>query len=93
MAVTDKRAVLTNTTTCGTTLAGGCQTTTVLASCSGQASCDMTLEYIVVAVCRGLVGCRRQRGQLVVLPAQPLSRVVVPHLERLSREPGGSPRG
>ena len=31
-------------TTCGTALAGGCQTTTALASCSGQASFDMTLE-------------------------------------------------
>ena len=29
----------------------------------------------------------------MVLPAQPLSRVVVPHLGRLSRESGGGPSG
>ncbi len=51
------------------------------------------LNDIVVAFCRRLVMCKRQRGQLMVLPARPLLRVAVPHLGRLSRGPVAGPNG
>ena len=50
-------------------------------------------DDIVVAVCRGPVLCKRQRGQPMVLPARPLLRVAVPPLGRLSRGVGGAPSG
>lgn len=49
------------------------------------------LDDIVVAFCRGPVMCKRQRGQLMVLPARPLLRVAVPHLGRLTRGPVAGP--